>query len=128
MLNVFKNIRQFDPGKGELFNWAYTVVRNAAITHLKSKETYRSENMRITHQIEQTSFYSPFKELEWKDIYHYLGILPAATRAVCTLYYLEGFSIKEIAGLLNISEGTIKWHLSESRNRLKILFSKQQTP
>jgi RNA polymerase sigma-70 factor (ECF subfamily) len=53
-------------------------------------------------------------------------MLPAATRAVCTLFYIEGFSIKEIAAQLNISEGTIKWHLNESRNRLRILFTQKQ--
>jgi RNA polymerase sigma-70 factor (ECF subfamily) len=126
MLNVFKNIGQFDPAKGELFNWAYTIVRNAAISHLNSNTTYRVEHPEITKQMEQTSYYSPFKELEWKDIYYYLGMLPAATRAVCTLYYIEGFSIKEIAGQLKISEGTIKWHLNESRNRLRLLFTQKQ--
>jgi len=121
MMNVFKNIGQFDPAKGELFNWAYTIVRNAALTQLKSKNN-EWQNEEITEHIEQTSQYSPFKELEWKDVYYYLGKLPPSTRAVCTLYYMEGYAIKEIAGQLNLSEGTIKWHLSESRTKLKLLF------
>jgi RNA polymerase sigma factor (sigma-70 family) len=54
-------------------------------------------------------------------VYYYLDKLPPATRAVCTLHYLEGYAVKEIAELLKISEGTIKWHLSESRNKLKTL-------
>jgi RNA polymerase sigma factor (sigma-70 family) len=128
MLNVFKHIGQFDPAKGELFNWAYTIVRNAAISHLKSKDTYRAEYKGITEQVEQTTYYSPFKELEWKDIYLYLDKLPPATRVVCTLHYLEGFAIKEISERLNLSNGTVKWHLSESRNRLRELFLKTPTP
>jgi RNA polymerase sigma-70 factor (ECF subfamily) len=123
MLNVFKNIGQFDPAKGELFNWAYTIVRNSAITLLNSQKILKS-NVEITINIERSLADNPFKELEWNEIYANLDRLPPATRAVCTLYYLEGFAIKEISGLLNLSEGTIKWHLSESRNRLKTLFSK----
>lgn len=122
MLNVFKNIAKYDAAKGELFNWAYTIVRNAAITHLNSLKIIQPTT-EISGQIEQTLFYSQFKELEWNDIYIYLDKLPPATRAVCTLHYLEGFAIKEIALQLSLSEGTIKWHLSESRNRLKTLFS-----
>ena len=116
----------YDPAKGELFNWAYTIVRNAAITHLKSLKIIQP-TLEIQGQIEQTLYHSPFEELEWSDVYAYLDKLPPATRAVCTLHYFEGFAIKEISEKLNISEGTIKWHLSESRNRLKSLFSISST-
>jgi RNA polymerase sigma-70 factor (ECF subfamily) len=123
MLNVFKNIGQFDPSKGELFNWAYTIVRNAAITQLTGQKILR-QTIEMTVQIERTLNDNPFEELEWNDIYFYLDKLPPSTRAVCTLFYLEGFAIKEISEQLGLSEGTIKWHLSESRDRLKKLFSK----
>ena len=123
MLNVFRNIGQYDPAKGELFSWAYTIVRNAAITLLISRKVLQ-QTTEITVKIEKSLYDNPFKELEWNDIYFYLDKLPPATRAVCTLHYLEGFAIKEISEQLNLSEGTIKWHLSESRSRLKALFSK----
>ena len=126
MLNVFKNIGQYDPAKGELFNWVYTIVRNAAISHLNSKKILQPTT-EITIQIENLIYHNPFKELEWNDVYFYLEKLPPATRAVCTLHYLEGFAIKEISERLNLSEGTIKWHLSESRSRLRTLFSKTPT-
>ena len=125
MLNVFKNIAKYDPAKGELFNWAYTIVRYAAITHLKTMKIVQPTT-ELSDQMEQSLYGSPFNELEWHDVYLCLDKLPPATRAVCTLHYLEGFAIKEIAEQLCLSEGTIKWHLSESRNRLKTLFSKLQ--
>ena len=123
MLHVFKNIGQYDPAKGELFNWAYTIVRNAAITQLNSQKILR-QTTEITGTIEKSLNDNPFKELEWNDVYFYLDKLPPATRAVCTLHYLEGFAIKEISERLSLSDGTIKWHLSESRSRLRALFSK----
>jgi RNA polymerase sigma-70 factor (ECF subfamily) len=122
MLNVFKNIGQYDPAKGDLFNWSYTIVRNAAITYLKRKKNLQP-TAEITVQIENLLNYNPFKDLEWNELYFYVDKLPPATRAVCTLHYLEGFAVKEISEQLNLSEGTIKWHLSESRNRLRTLFS-----
>jgi RNA polymerase sigma-70 factor (ECF subfamily) len=123
MLHVFKNIGQYDRAKGEIFNWAYTIVRNAAITQLNSRKLLHSTT-EITVKIEKTLSENPFKELEWNDIYFYLDKLPPGTRAVCTLHYLEGFAIKEISECLHLSDGTVKWHLSESRNRLRTLFSK----
>ena len=119
-MNVFNNIEHYDSSRGELFPWAYTIVRNAAISHLKSKK-HDPVNVEITEMIEQVAQYSPFMEMEWERIYYYLDKLPPATRAVCTLYYMEGYAIKEIAEQLSLSEGTIKWHLSESRYKLKAL-------
>ncbi|MCX6245904.1 MAG: sigma-70 family RNA polymerase sigma factor [Bacteroidetes bacterium] len=123
MLNVFKNIGKYDPAKGELFNWAYTIVRNAAITHLNNMKIVQ-QTTEITGEMEQSLFSSPFKELEWNDLFSYLDKLPPATRAVCSLHYIEGFAVREISEQLSLSEGTIKWHLSESRSRLKTLFFK----
>jgi RNA polymerase sigma factor (sigma-70 family) len=122
MLNVFKNIRQYDNSKGDIFNWTYTIVRNAAITHYNSKKR-DPVNRPIDKEIEHLIPNITLKNLDWDDIFFYLDKLPPATRTVCTLYYLEGFAIKEIAGHLCLSEGTVKWHLSESRNKLKALLT-----
>jgi RNA polymerase sigma-70 factor (ECF subfamily) len=122
MLNVFRNIAQYDPARGELFNWAYTIVRNSAITFLKNQK-FVQHATDLTVKMEQTISENPFKQLECNDLYYYLDKLPPATRVVCTLHYIEGFAIKEISSQLNLSEGTVKWHLSESRTRLRSLFS-----
>lgn len=117
MLKVFKNINQYDASKGDFFNWTYTTVRNAALTTIRDKKsplTYElNENM------QETSSFNPFDKLEWKDKYYYLDMLPANTRSVASLYYIEGFSIKEIAESIAMKEGTVKWHLNQCRIKLK---------
>jgi RNA polymerase sigma factor (sigma-70 family) len=45
--------------------------------------------------------------------------LPEATRCVFNLFAVEGYSHQEIAGMLSISEGTSKWHVSKAREELK---------
>ena len=122
MLNVYKNIEQYNAEKGELFTWAYNITRNAALTHFRNKNTQK-ETIELTTEIEYEEKESPFKQLEWKDIYFYLGKLPPSTRAICALYYVEGLLIKEISEQMLISEGTVKWHLSESRKKLKMIFT-----
>jgi RNA polymerase sigma-70 factor (ECF subfamily) len=124
MMKVFKNLDQYDPAKGEFFNWVYTTVRNAALTLLRDKKTQAFEYDEIDENMFFESNENPFRELEYDDIDVYLNQLPMATRRVCCLFYLDGFSVKEIRESLAISEGTVKWHLSESRNRLKVIFEK----
>lgn len=116
MLKVFKNIGNYDDSKGDFFNWVYTIVRNTAIDKLKIKKL---PPMAELNDVMVNKGDNPVAGLAWKDIYKLLDALPPATRAVCSLYYLEDFTIKDINERLGISEGTIKWHLSEARSKLK---------
>ncbi|ACT94250.1 RNA polymerase sigma factor [Dyadobacter fermentans] len=122
MLKVFTNIHQYDESKGEFFNWMYTTVRNAALTMLRDRKRQSVDYVEITEEMELPSAENPFEQLSGNDIQQYLMQLPAATRRICSLFYIDGFSVKEIAAALAISEGTVKWHLSESRTRLKVIF------
>jgi RNA polymerase sigma-70 factor (ECF subfamily) len=45
--------------------------------------------------------------------------LPETSAKVFNLYVFEGFSHKEIGALLEMSEGTSKWHLSIARKELR---------
>ena len=36
-----------------------------------------------------------------------------------TLYYMEGYSVKEIAALLEVTESTVKNRLSRARRKLR---------
>lgn len=45
--------------------------------------------------------------------------LPPMSRSVFNLFVVDGYGHKEIASLLGMSEGTSKWHLNFSRNKLK---------
>ena len=117
MLKVYRKIGGFSREKGHFFNWIYTIVRNTALDKLKLKrvvfETIENET------IEPVPDMNPFEPLESKDIYKLLDVLSPATRAVCSLYYIEGFTIKEISEKFGLHPGTIKWHLSETRKKLK---------
>jgi RNA polymerase sigma-70 factor (ECF subfamily) len=123
MLKVYTGIQRFDETKGTLFNWMYTVIRNTALDKLKMAQL--PATIEIDHAIVVSSDEHILKTLDWKDMYRLLDALPQATRAVCSLFYIEGFKIKEIAESLGISAGTVKWHLAETRSKLKVVFHNQ---
>lgn len=122
MLKVYKNIGAYNHVKGDFFNWAYTVVRNTALDKLRVtkqkdiQELSEGDNIAFTDDL--------LASLTWKDIYTLLDTLNPGTRAVCSLFYLEGYSIRDISKELQISSGTVKWHLSETRKKLKPVFKK----
>ena len=48
-----------------------------------------------------------------------IAYLSKNRRKIVFLYYYENKSIKDISKLLNLPEGTVKWHLNKSRNEIK---------
>src|ERR1044072_3535598 len=73
MLKVYKNIGAYNSQKGEFFNWAYTVVRNAALDKLKiHRQPLHAE---LTDNIPGIGNDNPMRGLEWKDIYKLLDAL-----------------------------------------------------
>lgn len=116
MLNVYKNIATYDPDKGDLFCWCYTIVRNAAITYLRSQKKFNS--IHLNEELNYDYSENPLHEKPWEELFLLLDRLSPATRAVGSLFYKEGFLVREIAEMLDISEGTVKWHLSECREKV----------
>ena len=69
--------------------------------------------------LEQRQISNYETENDFYDLYEAMAILSDKQRIVITLYYYEEYSIKEIAQLLKISQGTVKSRLSIARQKLK---------
>ena len=55
----------------------------------------------------------------------FINMLDLNLKQVTILYYYEDFSVKEIAGILNIFQGTVKSRLSRARRELsKLMYEK----
>lgn len=122
MMKVFNNIEKYDTKKGDLAGWIYIIVRNAAISHVRSKKNEKVMQ-EISSELQVESSVNPFKDAPDETVISFLNTLSTTTRAVFNLFYLEGFLIKEIAISLDMKEGTVKWHLNEGRNKLKKIFN-----
>jgi len=53
------------------------------------------------------------------DLEQILKRVPPVSQKVFNLFAIDGFSHKEIAKMLGISEGTSKWHVSNSRKLIR---------
>jgi RNA polymerase sigma-70 factor (ECF subfamily) len=56
---------------------------------------------------------------EHQDLYLALRTLPPKERSSITLFYLNGYSVKEIAQITETSEDAVKKQLSRGRDKLK---------
>lgn len=121
---VFKKIGQYDHSKAQLYTWIRKIVLHECFNHLrleKGKLQTGSFEDDADIQIEP----SVFDKMKETAVLHFVQRLPPATRAVFNLFVVEGFSHKEVAQMLSISEGTSKWHLNDGRKKLQSMILNQ---
>ena len=59
------------------------------------------------------------EDIGYKELLTLLEKLPFQSKKVFKLYVIEGYSHKEIAEMMNFSEGNSKWHLNNARTKMK---------
>lgn len=116
-LKIFQQIDSYDSARSSLYTWMRTIMIRTAIDFLRKQN---KKNVAIEWKKEHDTAIEAeaLERMSAKQILHMLQQLPATTRAVFNLYITEGYNHKEVGELLNISEGTSKWHLSEARKHL----------
>ncbi|MBR0135494.1 MAG: sigma-70 family RNA polymerase sigma factor, partial [Clostridia bacterium] len=60
-----------------------------------------------------------FEDPSDRSLFEAVMELPEMYRVTLHLYYYEEYSLREIAGILGITEGAVKSRLSRGRNTLK---------
>lgn len=120
-LKIFMHLKSFE-GRGSLEGWMRRIMVNTAIDIIR-KNKLISQDLRNAYIEEHVS-----DEVEEDD--KYLNISPTeimkavqqlspAYRTVFSMYVIDGFSHKEIAEHLGISEGSSKSNLSKAKKNLK---------
>jgi RNA polymerase sigma-70 factor (ECF subfamily) len=120
MLKVFNKIKQYE-FKGSFEGWVKRIVIHTCVDDCRKNARYNKQqwldDTKALHIAIQPEVYS---QLEANDIMQLVMQLPKNTASVFNLFVIDGYKHNEIATLLNISEGTSKWHLNEARRLLKI--------
>ena len=113
-IKVFKKIHTFS-SKGSLEGWIRKIMVNTAL------ENYRKPNaLKLSRNIEEIedlveSGSDIIGSISAKEVLTIIQQLPDGYRHVFNLYAIEGYSHKEIAEKLNITESTSKSQYSRAR-------------
>jgi len=86
------------------------------VTINKSKDFLKSSKYRNTVALDKVMYSLTSEQAQTLDE---LDNLPENDRNILYLFYYEGYSVKEIAGILDKKEPAIFKHLSRAREKLK---------
>ena len=96
--------------------WLYTIARNTFLDHKRSSRT--DEELSVAERTVAAGDKTD-GAFEYQDLYCALGLLPYKERTAVLLFYLKGYSIKEISKITDCSEDAVKKQLSRGREQLR---------
>ncbi len=117
-VKVFTKL-DFFKGDGSLEGWIRRIIVNTALDHLRKNLKFRDDQDvdEVGYRIEQSTYSGdPLNE---EDLLKLINGMPAGYRIVFNMFAIEGYSHKEIADELGISENTSKSQYSRARAYLQ---------
>jgi len=109
-IKVYRNIDKFK-GESKLFSWLYRIATNESITHLNKN----AKRLKITNEEHQSNAINNLKaddyfegdEIQLK-LQQAIATLPQKQQLVFNMKYFEDIKYKEMAEILDTSEGALK--------------------
>lgn len=103
-------------------SWIRRIMVNTLIDEYRKNKREKEKVSYVEEYFDSTDFSDvneALSRISCQQILEQINRLPEATRKVFNLFAIDGYSHKEIGELLEISEGTSKWHLNAARQKLK---------
>lgn len=103
--------------------WLYRIACNTLIDHQR-KQTTRGIVIDID-KADGVAAVSPSDDgFTYQELYCAINGLNVSERTAVLLFYMEDRPIKEIAVIMNVTEGTVKGYLSRGREHLRMKLNK----
>lgn len=120
-IKILNHIHKYQPGTS-LVAWMRRIIVNTAIDYYRMQSRRRTEDLETAFSI-QSNDPDALSQLTVQEIIKCIQQLSPAYRSVFNLYVIEGYSHKEIADLLEITESTSRSNLVKARAKLKDLLA-----
>lgn len=123
-LKIVNGLQNVDLDELNFAAWAKRIIVNTLIDEYRKNKNHnqlilaKETEAELANSAERTENLGSL-ELNYQEILDLLKTIPPISAHVFTLYVIDGYNHKEIGDLLEISEGTSKWHLSTARKLLR---------
>jgi RNA polymerase sigma-70 factor (ECF subfamily) len=125
-LKVWRAAATFSPSRGSLRSWLLTIVRNAAIDHLRARHKHPpastlepGERPSLDLRSHEDIAITVARAADARRLHSALGALPPAQRQAVELAFFGGLSHGEIAARTGTPLGTVKGRVRLGLRRLR---------
>ena len=122
-IKIFRSINKYKPGTS-LGAWMRRITINTAIDQYRKNTRRRTEDIDKAFDLRSQDA-DPISQFTEKEILIAVQQLSPAYRTVFNLYVIEGYSHKEIAKQLQITESTSRSNLVKARLKLQKMVKEQ---
>lgn len=98
--------------------WLTRIVINECYNMLRKKKQYAEFCEEV---IADKSYLNEYIKEEYLDLYQAISKLKEKDKICVLLFYMEDYSVSQIAEVLKVSQGTVKSRLNRARRQLKEL-------
>ena len=117
-VTLFSKLDSFS-GEGSFEGWARRIFINTALMSLRKSDVLKeSDDIDLAFSVRSEST-SALDDISYRELLDMIGELPAGFRTVFNMYVVEGYSHKEIAEELGITENTSRSQLQRARVALQ---------
>ncbi|WP_229598109.1 RNA polymerase sigma factor [Runella aurantiaca] len=117
-LKIFQNIGSLQNPESVAY-WVKSAVVRTAIDYYRQHQ-HESEQVNYEAILEDWSETpNVYAQLTQEEVLNVINQMPNGYRLVANLYYIDGYTHREIAEMLGIAEGTSKSQLARAREILK---------
>jgi RNA polymerase sigma-70 factor (ECF subfamily) len=123
-IKIFRSLESFRH-QSSLETWMTRIMINSALSYLRSAKLTFSDNVTEIADFtddEHESSTDKYQDLDTEKVMDCVRRLPDGYRTVMNLYVMDGYSHKDIAHMLGISENTSKTQLLKARKKVKEFF------
>ena len=122
-LKFFARLHSFNyNNEAALWGWMNKIMVNECLMQLRKKNSFLLSVEVAANETDTNE--TALEKLSATEIFKLITSLPIGYRTVFNLSIIEGYTHKEIAAALGITEGTSKSQLSKARNLLQQLLQK----
>ena len=125
-LKVFSNLDKYE-NTGSFEAWIKRVACNAALDYRRRYDknvTFVSMDDVQDSQLAEFGVNEAVSRMTSQEVVELIQLLPPVTRTVFNLFVFDGYSHREIASQLDITENTSAWHVNQARAKLKAAIMK----
>jgi RNA polymerase sigma-70 factor (ECF subfamily) len=120
-IKVFNNIEKYQVGTS-LGAWIKRIIINTSIDYYRKESKRRTTDIEMVVDVAQSGP-DVISQISAEELLNALQHLTPSYRSVFNLYVIEGYSHRELAEKLGITESTSRSNLVKARTKLKEIIS-----